>query len=175
MNEDKLDKYFSDSLKEDNQLVRTISIHLDVEYWVNELVDLMVSKPEKLKPIRLDYFGKVNLLTALGMNENFKKPLLYLGSIRNKFAHDISFCIDKGVVNNFYKELSEEDKKIVHKVFETNKNGSNKEALKSYKTFRDMSVEDQFILLSIAVRNMVKGNVYKIRNDKQTELNQIIY
>lgn len=164
MNEDELEKYFSDSLKEQNQLVRTISVHLDVEYWVNELIDLMMPAPEKLKPIGLDYFGKVHLLVALGMNENFKNPLLYLGRIRNKFAHNISFSIDKSVVNNFYKEFSEDDKGVVQKVFVMNKKGANKKAFAAYDSFKDMSIDEQFILYSLAVRNMVKGSVFKIRN-----------
>jgi len=161
MNEKQLDKKFVDELIKDDELGVAIRAHLDVEYWVNELLNILITYPQYLKPIKLEYANKVHLLCSLGLNDEYKEPLIYMGTIRNKFAHNINFSIDKSVVNNFYNSFSEDSKNISHKVFtETEFEGENRK----YKSYREMGPKDQFVFMSVSVRNMIKAAVYKARD-----------
>ena len=160
MNEDQLDNEFIEALQKEDELGMAIKAHLDIEYWTNELLNLMLPYPEHLKPMKLDYFGKINLLCSLGLNREYKDPLIYMGTIRNKFAHNLKYSIDKGVVNNFYKSFSEDGKAIAKKVYDTTERS---EENKKYKSFREMNPKDQFIFLAVNARNMVKAAVYVAR------------
>ncbi len=160
MNEDQLDKEFIEALEKEDELGMTIKAHLDIEYWTNELLDLMVPHPEHLKPMKLDYFDKINLLCTLGLNSEYKDPLIYMGTTRNKFAHNLKYSIDKSVVNNFYKSFSENGKAIAKTAYDTTERS---EENKKYKSFREMPPKDQFVFLAVNVRNMVKAAVYVAR------------
>ena len=153
MGDEELDKKFYEELLLEDELGVVIRAHLHVEHWVNELIELLVPKPEHIKPMELDYFGKINLICAVGLKDDYKKPLKFMGTTRNNFAHQMGRNIDKGTVNNFYEQFSEEGKKIAHRVFESSiTEGENKK----YANFRHMPPKDQFIFMAISVRNMVK-------------------
>ena len=157
MNEEELDKEFIETLQKEDELGMAIKAHLDIEYWVNELLNLLLLHPEYLKPMELNYFGKIHLLCSLGLKDEYKAPLIYMGTVRNKFAHNLKFKIDKDVVNNFYKSFSENGKSIATKVYESTERS---EKNKKYKSFREMVPKDQFIFMAVNVRNMVKAAVH---------------
>lgn len=161
MNEEQLDKEFTEALEKEDELGMAIKAHLDIEYWVNELLNILLPYPEHLKPMELDYFGKINLLCSLGLKSDYKAPLIYMGTTRNKFAHNLKYKIDKSVVNNFYKSFSEEGKETAKRVYESTERS---EENKKYKSFREMNPKDQFVFLAVNVRNMVKAAVYVARN-----------
>lgn len=146
------DDMFHEALDHEDELGSVLRIHLHVEHYIDEILHSLIPYPDDLKPLSLDYNGKVHLICALGVKGEYKSILLALGNIRNKFAHDPFYKIDKSTINNLYKVLPENSKEILQQSYkklqsqlETNKPAS----------YKDLPLKDQFTLLAIIIRRIV--------------------
>lgn len=104
------DSEFAKALKLEDEVGKVIRTHLYVESLLNEFLEIALPNPEYIKPMQLDLNGKVYFALSLGLPSEFKKPLNYMGRLRNKFAHELLFQIDKSEVNNFFDTFSHEQK-----------------------------------------------------------------
>ncbi|HGE6056600.1 TPA: hypothetical protein ACGG7M_003463 [Vibrio cholerae] len=151
LNENKIDGHFLSALFQEDDLGAVIRVHLNIESQVNKLLSVLVPFPDELKPIRLDYFGKVHLISALGIEPEKIKVLLVLGKMRNKFAHDINYALDKSAINNLYESLDLELKVQVQNYMVNIDNDS-----ENIEKFNNLSSKDQFIIISVFVRLMLE-------------------
>lgn len=108
------DEYnFANALKSEDEIGRVIRTHLYIESLINDFLDIAVPKPEHLKPIKLDFYDKVQLALTLGLPDEFKKPLNFMGKIRNNFSHRLNVGIAENEVNNFFDTFSNEQKEEI--------------------------------------------------------------
>jgi hypothetical protein len=159
------DKQFIADLQGEDELGTVIRTHLYVEHYVNQIIDIVVPHPENLKSINLDFQGKVNLLVALGVDSNIKKPLIVLGKLRNKFAHQPDYKITKLETRDLYQNLSGKDKELLHNCYKTLSDiyPENRLAPK----FKDLSPRENFTLLAIAIRGIIVAALRKVQEQKQ--------
>ncbi|MFA0718964.1 hypothetical protein AB4622_23525 [Vibrio splendidus] len=153
MNDLPLDESFKEALFADDDLGSVIRVHLHIEHYVNEILSIIVPYSDDLKPLQLDYFGKVNLLSAMGYNPERLKVLLALGKMRNKFAHDLNYKLDSSNVDNLYETLDVKSKEILQ-------NSHNKIRAKTehlgVQKFKHLSAKDKFVLLAVVVKKMAE-------------------
>ena len=143
------DEMFQKALFDEDDLGSVIRVHLHVEYHVNEIISKLVSYEKDLKPLGLDFNGKVNLICALGVKPEYKPVLSTLGSMRNKFAHDPFYKITKTEINNLYKALPSNEKDILQKAHEKTRKANN------VKAYAKLAPRDKFILIAVVIRNIV--------------------
>lgn len=108
-----LDESFLQSLLTEDEVGRVIRSHLHLEAQIIRYLELSVVRPEYLDKLNLTYARKIDLICCLGFDENFRSALKKLGSIRNKFAHDLSYRLSKEVIKDLYNSLPEFGKKAV--------------------------------------------------------------
>lgn len=154
-----MNKEFYDTLDIEDELGRVIRVHLHIEHYINEALSILTPYHEDLKALNLDYFGKVTLLIALGVKPESMKILKSFGSLRNKFAHDLSFKLDKSVVNNLYKELSDREKETLQESYKATHGMPD-------CSFKELPPKDQFTLIALVVRRMVMQLVESCKEAK---------
>lgn len=86
----------------------------------------------------------------MGLDEAFAKPLSSLGSLRNRFAHNLSAELDAGAVKNLYSALRAKEKEEVQESFARLKRENI--ALQKVSRFSDLPTLDQFRLIVVAIR-----------------------
>lgn len=71
--------------------------HLMLETRLIRLIELSLKEKEELDVTKLRFPTKVDLACALGAikDKNYKKMLLKINTLRNKFAHDIDKDLEK--------------------------------------------------------------------------------
>jgi hypothetical protein len=127
---------------------------LYVEYLTDKIIKFVVPKTKSLKKLKLGFSGKVNLLIALGVDSDIEKPLLALSAVRNKFAHQPNYKLDKSVINNLYDALTSSDKELLHTTY-----GSIRllfPEIIGEPNFKNLKAKEQFVLIAIAIRSVVK-------------------
>ncbi len=157
------DQEFLKSLQSEDELGAVIRAHLYIEYLTERLLTLVVQKPELLKPLNLDFDGKVSLLMALGVDPDIKKPLSVLGGMRNKFAHRPNYKLNSSEINNLYKSLSPDDQQLVHSCY--NDLRQLHPDIPDSPAFNKLSERDKFILLAIAIRGVVVSTIKELEGD----------
>jgi len=158
------DESFRSDLFRDDDLGSIIRVHLHIEYHINDILDLLVPYPEDLKPIQLDYDGKVNLICALGVQPERIKILKALGTMRNKFAHNLNFKLDNSNVKSLYESLDSSAKEILQSSHNLMRS---KEQHKGVAAFNKLTVKDQFILIAVVVRHMLLRIIDELKNTVQ--------
>lgn len=105
------------ALDSEDDLGKVIRSHVIVESSLVAIIEKTVAHSDYLKPMELGFEQIVHLALALGLDENLAKPLKCIGSIRNKFAHNLRGQINKSDSNNFYKSFSSKHKETMRKLY----------------------------------------------------------
>lgn len=82
-----------------------IRAHIHVEHEVIAFIEARLPVPSALSLKDLDYDRRVKLALALGFPDEFSKALSFLGTLRNKFAHDLDASIGEQEANNFAQAM----------------------------------------------------------------------
>jgi hypothetical protein len=145
------DEQFNADLQNEDDLGAVIRGHLHIEHALNELLKRQIPFFERLERLHLDYEVKVGLAIAMGLNTDYEQPLMGIGLLRNKYAHQPGFKISKSDTNNLYKTFSCDDKAIIQGAYKrTNTN------LKIQNIpFSKQKPIDQFIILAITTRQIL--------------------
>jgi hypothetical protein len=146
---------FRSALLCEDDIGKVIRTHIYIESVLNEFIEFALMNPSYLKPLSLDYFGKVHLAACIGLNEDLIKPLLQIGNIRNRFAHRPNQIINKEIVNNFYASFSGKQKVIINSI---SKNASDSEAGDSQQGAKE-DTNEKFMSLSMALFYLLKIDV----------------
>ncbi len=148
-----MEESFKSALLKDDDLASVIRVHLHIEHHVNEILELLTPTPKHIDSLNLEYEGKVNLIAALGVHPKSIKVLKSLGRLRNKFAHNLNFKLDKSSVKNLYETLDAYEKNLLFNAQEMTRNFvDNKES----SPYKELPPKHQFILIAIVVKNMVE-------------------
>jgi hypothetical protein len=84
----------------DDILAAVVRWHLHIEYQLVQFVQACLPAPDELGS-RTTYSGLVRLALACGLRKDLKAPLNALGSLRNRFAHDIKTQLTEGEIAAF--------------------------------------------------------------------------
>lgn len=130
-----------------------LGVALRSAIYIENQLDLLIEQiswsNRAVSRLSLDYSGKINLALILGLDERFGPPLSAIGSIRNRFAHQLTTAITKFDVDGLYGNLSPEDKNIVQSTYEKTRSRTN---IKRPKKLSSLSPLEQFKLIAIALR-----------------------
>ncbi|MGC4027295.1 MAG: hypothetical protein QM696_00280 [Steroidobacteraceae bacterium] len=108
---------FSDDLAREDHLGSVVRAHIHIESALNSIVEKLTPSPEHLKRLNLDYDQTVGLALALGLDASWGPALKAIGSLRNRFAHQIDAALDEATVNNLYESLPSMGKNNVQATF----------------------------------------------------------
>lgn len=160
---DEVDPSWQEALLSEDDIGKVVRTHLYVESLVNEFLSGFVPRPLYLKPIGLDYFGKVHLALALGLPETLKGMLLRIGGLRNDFAHKPNQQLDKNNMKNLFDSFTSEQKA---ELLDRTKNLS---WVPAGKTWRDISPPEQFTVMAISLYYMVKVEITLMTQAREHE------
>jgi hypothetical protein len=99
---------FDKDLAREEDLGSVIRAHIHVEKEINTIVETLVRAKKHLRRLDLDFDQTVTLALVLGFDSTWAPALRALGNLRNRFAHQLSTCLDASVVNSLYQSLSSE-------------------------------------------------------------------
>ncbi len=91
--------------KNTDELGLVVRSHLYIESLLNELLSELIPFSEHLDQMHLKYSDKVKLACAMGLDAELKPMLLSLGSLRNKFSHNINTKIDAELVKDLHSKV----------------------------------------------------------------------
>lgn len=114
------------ALSDEDELGMIIRAHIHIENQLTKYVESRLSPSEALNVLDLTYDDRVNLALALKLPDDFKAALNFIGSLRNRFAHQLDAILAKQDANNFANALGQ--KKIVLRAFEATKKKLEQEA-----------------------------------------------
>jgi hypothetical protein len=154
---------FHETLEAEDDLGVVIRAHLHLERYLNSLIEKIIPDKRYLKRLKLDFEKSVWLTVCLGLEPGFAKSLLALNSLRNQFAHSLEASLNRGVVNNFYKNLSSDEKNLVQEAFvKTEK----KSSFYKGKKFNQIPSKARFILCMIALRVLLVKTINEAHERK---------
>lgn len=160
MNKQLTDDMFQDALFNEDELGSVIRVHLHIEYHINEMLDVLMPNKNDSKELKLDFEQKIHLLVALGVKKENKNIFLALANIRNKFAHNPFYELNKSEINNLYKALTPEDRNLLQKAHDITRKKDNSNNVKAYK---DLEPRDKFIIISVIIRSIAIGMLNEIK------------
>ncbi|MCG6232253.1 hypothetical protein [Vibrio furnissii] len=163
------DADFHSALDNEDELGSVIRVHLHIEYYVNELLKLLAVEPQSILSMKLDYSSKLDLLVALGVDEQTKPMLFQLGRLRNKFAHDLGYQLNNDNVGALYDKLPSAQKQLLHTCY---KKVSCKSDGVNDKSYAALLPKSKFTLIAIVIRRHLITLVEKI--DGQLVLEKIV-
>lgn len=146
--------FFRELTKEDALgVVLRGAIHIDHELIA--LVDETSACSAAIKHSNFDYFQRVMIGVALGLNPELAAPLKTIGSLRNRFAHVPNVELGKNEVDAIYKSLSPDHKKIVQTTFKAVRSRHPNSRFAS--TYSDLVPLDKLVFLIIALRQALRA------------------
>jgi len=158
------DSELSEVLKSEDEIGKVIRTHLYLENILNNFLETALPNPQHLKPIQLDFFGKVQLALCLGLPDKFKKPLNYMGLVRNNFAHKLYIRVGKSEVNNFFDTFSNEQKEEII-------NTASMPSLSwvsDGKTWKSIEPSSRFMVMCFALYYGLKIALIEFETEKKT-------
>jgi len=148
-----LENDFRKALLEDDEIEIVIRSHLYIENLLDELLSSLLPFPEEYEEMNLSYANKVRLVCAAGFDKNFKPMLLALGSIRNKFSHDLNTKIDSELVKDLNSKMHPIAREGTAKML------SEMAGEKEFKYFQQHHPRDQFTTLVLNLWVIMNGAV----------------
>jgi len=88
-----------------DKLTLVLQTHLVMEKLVNEILEAMLVDSNEIEKM---YFSKkVQIMGAMGITQNnIDKKLIEFNSLRNKFAHNLDYVIQRNDLNIFFETTS---------------------------------------------------------------------
>ena len=101
----------NDALMKEDELGMVIRAHIHIEHAIIDFLKTQMTD-QVLGALSLDYSGRVRLALALGLHEQFKAALNFVGTLRNRFAHRLDATLSKEDADNFAHALGPENRDI---------------------------------------------------------------
>ena len=112
-------KKFMDAIKAEDDLGVVIRSHIFLELLINRFIQAHLTDPEVFNSCDFEYHQRVAIAVSLGLHCDLLKPLNFIGSLRNSFAHHPDRKLEKQDANNFYKCFSGNHKSMLQEVYNT--------------------------------------------------------
>lgn len=147
--------------EDSNEVGLVIRSHLYIEILLNELLSLLTPVPEHLESMNLTYANKVKLACAMGLDPEFKSMLLALGTIRNKFSHNLNKTIDADMVKDLHSQVHSKTRESFPKfINKLNESGQ------KINSFNEGHPRDQFTALVINLWVIMHGAVKEAKSER---------
>ncbi|WP_299074224.1 hypothetical protein [uncultured Paraglaciecola sp.] len=137
-----------------------IRSHIIIEQQLNILLSKLVVSEKHLLQMRLGYSETVKLAISLGLNSKFDIPLTTLGTLRNKFAHELRPSISKADVNNLYNSLEGAEKATLNSLVK--EVGLEMEAPIAHKK---LSPKQQYVNIVILLATALQKGISEATNE----------
>ena len=109
--------------------------------------------------MKIDLVGQKDRGLAMGLNEEFKPSLIAIGEVRNKFAHQPNFVLEKHATTSLYNTFASPEKELINNcVASINKTEGTK------IRFKLLEAREQFIIIAVALRQILLAAVNKWRS-----------
>ncbi len=142
-----INEAFRQALLKEDDLGKVIRAHIYIEHAVDELIALRIERPKYYEEARPNYNQRIHLAAALGvMRANLLPPLMRLGKLRNKFAHDPNAKITREDETEFLNSFSALDMGVLKGAYERHRN---KVSLDLQEDFRKSKTPFRFIIAAI--------------------------
>lgn len=158
-----IEELASDLARED-EMGAVVRAHIRLENILLQIVDLLVVSPAHLKRMNLDYDAYVSLALALGLSEAYGAPLRAMGSLRNKFAHQLGTSLDAATVNNLYSALAPKEKQQVQTSFARIR--AENESVQVIKKYAELGEKDKFQLIAVILWTSLQATLLKLQAAK---------
>jgi hypothetical protein len=100
----------TEALLGEDSLGVVIRAHIHIEHELIEFIKSRLSPPSVLDAISLNYAGRVRLALHLGLEAERKTALNFIGTLRNRFAHQLDSTIEEKDATDFEHALGSESK-----------------------------------------------------------------
>jgi hypothetical protein len=111
-------KRFNRALVGEDELGMVVRGHIYIEKELIDFVRARLPYPDGIKDLGIDYSGHIKLAICLGLDQSFGPGLKFVGSLRNRFAHQLDMTIGKQDADAFDKALGPH-KAVTHEAFKT--------------------------------------------------------
>lgn len=99
------------ALMNEDPLGMVIRAHIHIEKLLIDFLEVRMPKTA-LAVLKLDFDRRVHLAIAFGLPTEFKAALHFVGSLRNRFAHQLDAALTKEDAKNFARALGPENREI---------------------------------------------------------------
>jgi len=149
-----VEPFVVDLLKEDD-LGAVVRTHIRIENALKVLVRALLKDPSFYEKMDLDYASTVLLAGALGINKETLPSLNCIGTLRNRFAHNLETKLDANAVQAWYDSLAAEEKDAVQQISKdlwvAHKPGS------PYPGFKKLPPRDRFVTIAVQLWGGLNG------------------
>ena len=159
--EPELTAFVSDLLKEDDLGV-VVRVHIRIESALRDVIKSLLTQPTLLDKMDMDYFNTVHLAGALGVNKTYIPSLNAIGTLRNKFAHDLNTVLDSNSVTALYDSLASDHKDEVQKMSRTLWVAH--ELQKDFPGFKKLQPRDRFVSIAVILWGSAVGAVLHLQD-----------
>src|SRR4051794_34636526 len=143
---------FYSALQNEDDLGMVVRAHIHIEHEVRSFIKAAAPAPQHLKFCEMDFDATVRLATVLGLHAEYQRPLMHLGSLRNKFSHRLDMKIGDEEANNFYEALGPDAKQAAqHSFAQIQKD----EPGKHPNNFRKLPPKDRLLFSLVSLRGGV--------------------
>src|SRR6478736_2632080 len=143
------DRAFYLALQNEDDLGMVVRAHIHIEHELRSFIQAAAPAPQHLKFSEMDFDATVRLAMVLGLHAEFQRPLMHLGSLRNKFSHRLDMKIGDEEANNFYEALGPGAKRAAqHSFAQVQKD----EPGKHPNNFRKLPAKDRLLVSLISLR-----------------------
>lgn len=153
---------FYNALVSEDPLAVVVKSVIHIEQELNEIFTLLVSNAKAFNKLDLTYHQKVGLAVSLGLDESFQSPLNTIGTIRNKFAHQLIYQLSPNDVGNFYKSFRAEHKTVIQLSYSKIREKRLREG-GSFEAFSKIDPIDKFVLCAMILRTAMLATKEHIR------------
>lgn len=91
--------------------------HIHIEHELQLFLGESLSRPDEIDGSSVTYNVRVRVALAVGLRPQLKKPLMALGTLRNKFAHELGMKLSIEDANNFYATFDAVGKRVIQDAY----------------------------------------------------------
>jgi hypothetical protein len=154
---------FNATLMGEDHLGMIIRAHIHIEHELAGFLEAVTPRPESLKPLRLDYDGRVNLAVALGLPPDYLAMLSCVGKLRNQFAHRLNAQLGSQEANNLERAMDEHAEVAKSALASTDRKLGH-----ATRKWSDLEPKDQLILMLSTIWSAIA-----VANVKATQLRNL--
>jgi hypothetical protein len=155
----------TEALNGEDDLGAVIRAHIHIEATLNELIDCYFEFPGQLKRLNLEFHQKVILAQAIGLKEEYVRPLNTLGTMRNNFAHRLDSKLGKNEIDSLYKSFNGDGKQIIQSAYLRTKKELK---ITSAKSVTKLKPREQFTMLIIAIQSVLIAAIKELPEHKRS-------
>ncbi|MGP0630100.1 hypothetical protein ACTRW9_10355 [Nitrospina sp. 32_T5] len=143
------DEFFQNLMGQDDLGV-VIRSHIEIENKLNQFLEYVCQDFPSYEVSQPDYFGKVCLALALGLDEEYGGVLKALGKLRNDFAHKLGSRINESNISNLYQAFPKDGKQTIQDAYDKTRKRLPKSKL--VKSAKKLEPKSKFAVIATTLR-----------------------